>query len=84
MTSQRNVGEHFGGQGGAESVVTGLGPTLVVKGMGPRTPGIPEQRNRGIHRSVNNVGEAIESYLAGRLSGLTEPCRDARHKFPSC
>jgi predicted Fe-Mo cluster-binding NifX family protein len=86
ITSQRNVGEHFGGQGGAESFVTGLGPdALVVKGMGPR--GLQAFQSNGIAiftGPVNNVGEAIESYLAGRLSGLTEPCRDARHKFPSC
>jgi predicted Fe-Mo cluster-binding NifX family protein len=85
MSSQRNVGEHFGGQGGAEAAVTGLGPdALVVKGMGPR--GLAAFQSNGIAvftGAVNNVGEAIESYLAGRLSGLTEPCRDARHKFPS-
>jgi predicted Fe-Mo cluster-binding NifX family protein len=86
ISSQRNVGEHFGGHGGAESVVTGLGPdALVVKGMGPR--GLQAFQSNGIAvftGPVNNVGEAIESYLAGRLSGLTEPCRDARHKFTSC
>jgi predicted Fe-Mo cluster-binding NifX family protein len=85
MTSQKNVGEHFGGQGGAEPFVTGLGPdALVVKGMGPR--GLQAFQSNGIAvftGPVNNVGEAIESYLSGRLSGLTEPCRDARHKFPS-
>jgi len=85
MTSQTNVGEHFGGQGGAESFVTGLGPdALVVKGMGPR--GLQAFQSNGIAiftGPVNNVGEAIESYLAGKLSGLTEPCRDARHKFTS-
>jgi predicted Fe-Mo cluster-binding NifX family protein len=85
MTSQRNVAEHFGGQGGAESLVTGLGPdALVVKGMGPR--GLQTFQSNGIAvftGPVNSVGEAVESYVAGRLSGLTEPCRDARHKFPS-
>jgi predicted Fe-Mo cluster-binding NifX family protein len=86
MSSQRNVGEHFGGQGGAESVVTRLGPdALVVKGMGPR--GLQAFQSNGIAvftGAANNVGEAIESYLAGKLSGLNEPCRDARHKFPNC
>jgi len=85
MSTQTNVGEHFGGQGGAEAIVTGLGPdALVVKGMGPR--GLQAFQSSGIAvftGPVNNVGEAVESYLAGRLSGLTEPCRDARHKFSS-
>jgi len=86
MSSHRNVGEHFGGHGGAESVVRGLTPdALVVKGMGPR--GLQAFQNNGIAvftGPVNTVGEAIESYLAGTLSSLTEPCRDARHKFPGC
>jgi len=86
MSSQRNVGEHFGGHGGAESLVTGLGPdALVVKGMGPR--GLEAFQSNGVAvftGPVNDVGEAIEAYLAGRLSGLTEPCRDARHKLPHC
>ncbi len=83
MSSQRNVGEHFGGHGGAETVVTSLDPdALVVKGMGPR--GLHAFQSKGVAvftGPVNNVGEAVEAYLAGRLSGLTEPCRDARHSL---
>lgn len=86
MSSQKNVGEHFGGHGGAEAIVTGLGPdALVVKGMGPR--GLQAFQSNGVAvftGPVNDVGQAIEAYLGGRLSGLTEPCRDARHKFTHC
>jgi predicted Fe-Mo cluster-binding NifX family protein len=81
MTSERNLGEHFGGHGGAETVVTNLKPdALVVKGMGPR--GLAAFQSNGIvvfASPVNSVGEAVEAYLAGRLSCLTEPCKDARH-----
>jgi predicted Fe-Mo cluster-binding NifX family protein len=81
MKSERNVGEHFGGHGGAETVVASLKPdALVVKGMGPR--GLAAFHRNGIvvfASPVNSVGEAVEAYLAGRLSCLTEPCKDARH-----
>jgi predicted Fe-Mo cluster-binding NifX family protein len=84
IRSERNVGEHFGGHGGAESVVTSLKPdALVVKGMGPR--GLAAFQSNGIvvfATPVNSVGEAVEAYLAGRLSCLTEPCKEARHDFP--
>ena len=80
ITSERNLGEHFGGHGGAETVVTSLKPdALVVKGMGPR--GLAAFQNSGIAvltGSVSNLGEAVEAYLAGRLVCLTEPCKDAR------
>ena len=86
MSSQKNVGEHFGGHGGAEAIVTGLGPdALVVKGMGPR--GLQAFQSNGVAvftGPVNDVGQAIEAYLGGRLSDLSEPCRDARHKFTHC
>lgn len=81
IRSERNVGEHFGGHGGAETIVTSLKPdVLVVKGMGPR--GLAAFQSNGIAvftSSVSNVGEAVEAYLAGRLSCLTEPCKDACH-----
>jgi len=84
IKSERNVGEHFGGQGGAETVVTSLRPdALVVKGMGPR--GLAAFQSNGIvvfASPVDSVGEAVEAYLAGRLSCLTEPCKDARHSLP--
>jgi predicted Fe-Mo cluster-binding NifX family protein len=86
ISPERNVGEHFGGQGGAESIVTGLRPdALVVKGMGPR--GLEMFQSNGVAvftGPVNNVGEAVEAYLAGRLSGLTEACREARHSSTKC
>jgi predicted Fe-Mo cluster-binding NifX family protein len=70
ITSERNVGEHFGGHGGAETVVASLKPDLlVVKGMGPR--GLAAFQSNGIvvfTSSVTTVGEAVEAYLAGRLS----------------
>ena len=84
IRSERNVGEHFGGQGGPETVVASLKPdVLVVKGMGPR--GLAAFQSNGIvvfTSSVTTVGEAVEAYLAGRLSCLTEPCKDARHGLP--
>jgi len=83
MKSERNLGEHFGGHGGAEAVVTGLKPdALVVKGMGPR--GLADFQSNGIvvfASPLNSVGEAVEAYLAGRLSCLTEPCKDAHHEL---
>jgi predicted Fe-Mo cluster-binding NifX family protein len=84
IRSERNVGEHFGGQGGPETVVTSLKPdVLVVKGMGPR--GLAAFQSSGIAvftGAVNNLGEVVEAYLAGRLSCLTEPCKEARHGLP--
>jgi predicted Fe-Mo cluster-binding NifX family protein len=84
ITSERNVGEHFGGHGGAETIVTSLKPdALIVKGMGPR--GLAAFQNNGIAvltGPMNNLGEAVEAYLAGRLGCLTEPCEDARHDHP--
>ena len=84
IRSERNMGEHFGGQGGAETVVASLKPdVLVVKGMGPR--GLAAFQSNGIvvfSSSVTTVGEVVEAYLAGRLSCLTESCKDARHGLP--
>jgi len=84
IRSERNMGEHFGGQRGPETVVASLKPdVLVVKGMGPR--GLAAFQSNGIvvfTSSVTTVGEVVEAYLAGRLSCLTEPCKDARHGLP--
>ena len=90
ISSHRNTGgqcgDHSEMHGGAESVVTGLHPdAVVVKGMGPR--GLQAFQSNGIAvftGPVNSVGEAVEAYLSGRLSGLTEPCRDARHAHIHC
>jgi len=85
ISSVDNVGEHFGGHGGAEALVSGLQPdALVVKGMGPR--GLQAFQSKGVAvftGDVNTVGEAIDAYVRGRLVGLTEPCKEARHRF-SC
>ena len=76
-----NTGEHFGGHGAAEALVSQLQPdALVVKGMGPR--GLQAFQSKGIAvftGEVNTVKEAIDAYAGGRLVGLTEPCREARH-----
>jgi predicted Fe-Mo cluster-binding NifX family protein len=84
IRSERNVGEHFGGQGGPETIVASLKPdALVVKGMGPR--GLAAFQSNGIvvfTSSATTLGEVVEAYLAGRLSCLTEPCKDARHALP--
>ena len=82
MLPMDNVGEHFGGHGAAEKLVSDLDPdALVVKGMGPR--GLQAFQSKGIAvftGDVNTVKEAIGAYLGGRLTGLTEPCRDAQHQ----
>jgi predicted Fe-Mo cluster-binding NifX family protein len=83
ITHVENSSEHFGGQGSAETLISSIGPNaLVVKGMGPR--GLEAFQSNGIAvftGDVNTVGEAIDAYVDGRLIGLTEPCREARHQF---
>jgi predicted Fe-Mo cluster-binding NifX family protein len=83
MKSERNLGEHFGGRGGAETVVTSLKPdALVVKGMGPRGLGAFQSNGIVVFASpLKSVGEAVEAYLAGRLSCLAVPCKGARHEL---
>ena len=85
ISSVNNVGEHFGGDGGAETLVSGLQPdALVVKGMGPRGLQAFQSKSVAVFTgNVNTVGEAIDAYVGGRLVGLTEPYKDARHQF-SC
>ena len=77
ITSKRNIG----GRGRLESIVTSLKPdALVVKDMRPR--GFAAFQSSGIvvfASPVNSVGEAVEAYLAGRLTCLTEPFKDSRH-----
>ncbi|MBS7623259.1 NifB/NifX family molybdenum-iron cluster-binding protein [Candidatus Bathyarchaeota archaeon] len=85
ITSIDNVGDHFGGHGAAEALVSKLEPdALVVKGMGPR--GLEAFQSRGVAvytGDVNTIGEAITAYTTGRLVALTEACREARH-HPEC
>ena len=83
ISSVDNVAEHFGGHGGAETLVSNLEPNaLVVKGMGPR--GLQAFQSRGIAvftGDVTTVKDAVSAYLGGKLVGLTEPCKDAQHQF---
>ena len=83
ISSVNNSGEHFAGTGAAEVLVSQLQPdALVVKGMGPR--GLQAFQSKGIAvftGEVNTVKEAVDAYVGGRLVGLTEPCREARHNF---
>jgi len=84
LDSHRNVphGEMHG-HGGAHELVARLMPdALVVMGMGPR--GLRDFGDRGIAiftGPVQTLREAVDSYVGGRLSSLTEACRDAKHKF---
>jgi predicted Fe-Mo cluster-binding NifX family protein len=82
IESVQNVGEHFGGYGGAEALALRLNAdAIVVKGMGPR--GLQAFQERGITvltGDVNTVGEAIDSYISDKLKVLIEPCEEARHK----
>ncbi len=87
IQSRENVGEHFGGHGQAATIVSDLRPdALIVKGMGPR--GLNSFQSKGIAvftptfpDTVKTVGEAVRQYVRGALVGMTEPCREARHRF---
>jgi predicted Fe-Mo cluster-binding NifX family protein len=72
ITSNRNVGEHFGGRGGLEAIVTSLKPdVLVVKDMEPRGFAAFQSSGIVVFASPVNSVEAVEDYLAGRPSCLT-------------
>jgi len=83
ITPIENSSEHLGGHGSTETLISSIKPNaLVVKGMGPR--GIQAFQSNGITvftGNVNTVGEAIDAYVHGRLTGLVEPCREAQHQF---
>ncbi|MGQ9514506.1 MAG: NifB/NifX family molybdenum-iron cluster-binding protein [Thermoproteota archaeon] len=78
-----NRGEHLGGQVSVEEFIGKLKPdALLVKGMGPR--GLNAFQSQGVAvftGALDTVEGAIRSYVKGQLKGLTEPCRDARHRF---
>lgn len=78
-----NVGRHSGGRGLAHDAVAKFRPdAMVVMGMGPR--GLQRFQDEGVAvftGEVTTVGEAIEAYVRGQLRGLTEACREARHRF---
>lgn len=78
-----SMGEHAGGRGFAHDAVADLRPdAVVVMGMGPR--GLQRFQNDGVAvftGDVTTVGEAVEAYVRGQLRGLTEACREARHRF---
>ena len=82
VRSIKNVGEHFGGHGVAEALALKLDvDALIVKGMGPRgLQAFQENKVAVFTGDINTVREAIDAYVNGRLSGLTEPCKEARHK----
>jgi predicted Fe-Mo cluster-binding NifX family protein len=71
------------GHGGTHKRVADLEPdALVVMAMGPR--GLRDFGDRGIAvftGSVRTIGEAVEAYVGGDLSPLTEACHEAKHKF---
>ena len=80
----KNVGEHFGGQGGTCSPVTSIinqnPDALITKGMGPRALQILQEKGIAVFATeCNTIKEAIESYKNGGLVNLTEPCEESRH-----
>ena len=81
IKSVENAGEHFGGHGAAETLALNLNiDAVVVKGLGPR--GLQAFQENGVAvytGNFNTVGEALDSYINGKLSGLTESCKEARH-----
>ncbi len=80
---EENTGEHLGGRVSVEELIAGLRPdALVVKGMGPR--GLNAFQMRGIAvftGDVTTLQDAVQGYVGGGLRGLTEACRQARHRL---
>ena len=78
----QNKGGHFGGHGAAEALAVNLNAdAVIVKGMGPRGLQAFQEKGVGVFTGdINTVGEAVDAYIKGRLSALTEPCREAQHK----
>ncbi|MEM2885519.1 MAG: NifB/NifX family molybdenum-iron cluster-binding protein [Thermoproteota archaeon] len=78
-----NRGEHLGGSVSVEELIGELKPdALLVKGMGPRGLDAFQRRGVAVFTGVlETVEGAVQSYVKGKLRGLTEPCRDARHRF---
>lgn len=78
-----NTGEHLGGSISVEELICDLKPdALIVKGMGPR--GLDAFQSKGVAvftGDVVTVEGAVQAYVKGQLRGLTEPCREARHRF---
>jgi predicted Fe-Mo cluster-binding NifX family protein len=78
-----NIGEHLGGRVSVEEFIGKLKPdALLVKGMGPR--GLDAFQRQGVAvftGTLDTVEGAVQSYVKGQLRGLTEPCREARHRF---
>ncbi|MEM2904748.1 MAG: NifB/NifX family molybdenum-iron cluster-binding protein [Candidatus Bathyarchaeia archaeon] len=78
-----NTGEHLGGRVSVEELIGNLKPdALIVKGMGPR--GLNAFQSRGVAVFTGDVATlegAVQAYARGQLRGLTEPCKEARHRF---
>ncbi|MGQ9543220.1 MAG: NifB/NifX family molybdenum-iron cluster-binding protein [Candidatus Bathyarchaeia archaeon] len=77
-----NVGEHFGGHGYVEELISELKPdTVIARGMGPKAMQVFQSLGVSVYTgNVRTVREAVEAYTAGRLLRLTEPCREARDR----
>jgi len=78
-----NKGEHLGGRVSVEELIGKLKPdALLVKGMGPR--GLDAFQSQGVAvftGVLDTVEGAVQAYVRGQLKGLTEPCREAHHRF---
>jgi len=83
LTAVENTGEHLGGRVSVEELIGKLKPdALIVKGMGPR--GLNAFQSQGIAVFTGEFAtleDAVKGYVKGQLRGLTEACREARHRF---
>jgi predicted Fe-Mo cluster-binding NifX family protein len=78
-----NKGKHMGGHASVEELVEDLKPYApIVKGMGPRALYAFQSQGIAVFTGeFETVEEAVKAYIAGRLTGLTEACKEARHPF---
>jgi len=81
VTTQPNVGEHFGGSGRRADSILQLKPNVIITyGMGPRGLSIYQSVRVAVLRAnANTVGEVIRAYNNDELEELTEGCHQARH-----
>ncbi|MBS7626507.1 NifB/NifX family molybdenum-iron cluster-binding protein [Candidatus Bathyarchaeota archaeon] len=86
ISTLKNVGEHFGGHGSAERIISDLKPDIIIaKGMGPRALQIFQSMGLSVYTGdCLKIGEAIQAYFAGRLFKLNEPCKEAKHGASQC
>ncbi|MEM2926571.1 MAG: NifB/NifX family molybdenum-iron cluster-binding protein [Candidatus Bathyarchaeia archaeon] len=83
LKAVENRGEHMGGLISVEELITGLKPdALIVKGMGPRALYAFQSQGMAVFTGeFETVEDALKAYLNGKLKGLTEACKEARHRF---